>query len=151
MGETSDYFLVLLFSILLFSSSSHSLTEYEVASIAHRQLSTLPENAWKNVVYSDPLKITQTWEGVYNKFKGGLPCKLFEKDLDSVFLNNNRFRSKIPETLGSSPAFVIVFANNQFSRVELQSSAAEGEGVLGREWRVELQSSAAEGEGGAGA
>ncbi|MBA0820053.1 hypothetical protein Gohar_022091, partial [Gossypium harknessii] len=51
----------------------------------------------------------------YNNFEGELPSALFEKDLDALFLNNNRFVSIIPETFGSSPASVIVVANNKLS------------------------------------
>ncbi|CAK9178593.1 unnamed protein product [Ilex paraguariensis] len=49
----------------------------------------------------------------YNNFEGELPHKLFDKELDVLFLNNNRFDSNIPENLGNSPASVIVFANNK--------------------------------------
>ncbi|KAL3571653.1 hypothetical protein D5086_025557 [Populus alba] len=51
----------------------------------------------------------------YNDFEGGLPPEVFEKDLDALFLNNNRFTSTIPETLGSSPASVVVIANNKLT------------------------------------
>ncbi|KAJ9550638.1 hypothetical protein OSB04_014683 [Centaurea solstitialis] len=43
---------------------------------------------------------------------GGVPNKLFDKDLDAVFLNDNRFRFGIPENLGNSPVSVLVLANN---------------------------------------
>ena len=61
--------------------------------------------SWPNVKYLD-LR--------FNDFEGPLPPELFEKDLDAVFLNNNRFRSTIPETLGKSNASVVTFANNRF-------------------------------------
>ncbi|KAE8653982.1 Pollen-specific leucine-rich repeat extensin-like protein 4 [Hibiscus syriacus] len=51
----------------------------------------------------------------YNNFEGELPSELFEKDLDSLFLNNNRFVSNILEMFGSSPTSVIVVVNNRFS------------------------------------
>ncbi|KAK4401601.1 Leucine-rich repeat extensin-like protein 3 [Sesamum angolense] len=38
----------------------------------------------------------------FNDFEGALPPELFSKDLDAIFLNNNRFYSTIPETLGKS-------------------------------------------------
>ncbi|GFZ21635.1 leucine-rich repeat/extensin 1 [Actinidia rufa] len=48
----------------------------------------------------------------FNEFEGPVPSKLFDKDLDAIFLNDNRFRFGIPENLGSSPVSVLVFANN---------------------------------------
>lgn len=51
----------------------------------------------------------------YNDFEGELPPKLFTKELDVIFLNNNRFTSYILENFGESPASVIVIANNNFT------------------------------------
>ncbi|KAK3017363.1 hypothetical protein RJ639_005550 [Escallonia herrerae] len=48
----------------------------------------------------------------FNEFEGPVPSKLFDKDLDAIFLNDNRFRSGIPVNLGNSPVSVLVFANN---------------------------------------
>nr|GMC71151.1 leucine-rich repeat extensin-like protein 2 [Ipomoea batatas] len=48
----------------------------------------------------------------FNEFEGPVPSKLFDKDLDALFLNDNRFRFGIPENLGNSPVSVLVFANN---------------------------------------
>ncbi|XP_060191159.1 leucine-rich repeat extensin-like protein 4 [Lycium barbarum] len=50
----------------------------------------------------------------YNEFEGPLPSQLFSKDLDAIFVNNNRLTSVIPSNLGSSTASVVVFANNYF-------------------------------------
>ncbi|MCD7466850.1 Leucine-rich repeat extensin-like protein 6 [Datura stramonium] len=50
----------------------------------------------------------------FNEFEGPLPPQLFSKDLDAIFVNNNRFTSMIPSNLGSSSASVVVFANNYF-------------------------------------
>ena len=44
----------------------------------------------------------------YNDFEGPLPPKLFENDLDAIFMNNNRFTSIIPDTLGKSKASVVI-------------------------------------------
>ncbi|KAL8031513.1 hypothetical protein ABFS82_13G030400 [Erythranthe guttata] len=49
----------------------------------------------------------------FNEFEGPLPPQLFEKPLDAIFVNNNRFTSVIPQNLGSSTASVVVFANNR--------------------------------------
>ncbi|KAI3754767.1 hypothetical protein L1987_54557 [Smallanthus sonchifolius] len=48
----------------------------------------------------------------FNEFEGSVPTKLFDKDLDAVFLNDNRFRFGIPANLGNSPVSVLVLANN---------------------------------------
>ncbi|KAG0462585.1 hypothetical protein HPP92_021061 [Vanilla planifolia] len=50
----------------------------------------------------------------YNDFEGPLLVELFDKDLDAIFLNNNRFDSAIPDDIGNSPASVLVLANNPF-------------------------------------
>ncbi|WVZ10249.1 hypothetical protein V8G54_014779 [Vigna mungo] len=60
---------------------------------------------WPNLKYLD-LR--------FNDFEGPLPPELFEKDLDAIFLNNNRFSSFIPDTIGKSNASVITFAYNNF-------------------------------------
>ncbi|KVH95828.1 leucine-rich repeat extensin-like protein 4 [Cynara cardunculus var. scolymus] len=48
----------------------------------------------------------------YNEFEGPLPPELFNRDLDAIFINNNRLTSVIPSNLGSTTASVVVFANN---------------------------------------
>ncbi|KAK4382852.1 Leucine-rich repeat extensin-like protein 2 [Sesamum angolense] len=48
----------------------------------------------------------------FNDFEGGVPARIFDKDLDALFLNDNRFRFGIPENLGNSPVSVLVLANN---------------------------------------
>ncbi|MBA0629947.1 hypothetical protein Godav_002086, partial [Gossypium davidsonii] len=48
----------------------------------------------------------------FNEFEGSVPSKLFDKELDALFLNDNWFRFGIPENLGNSPVSVLVFANN---------------------------------------
>ncbi|KAG6525695.1 hypothetical protein ZIOFF_015661 [Zingiber officinale] len=48
----------------------------------------------------------------YNDFEGPLPSELFDKQLDAIFLNSNRFTSGIPENFGNSTASIIVLANN---------------------------------------
>ncbi|KAK4438677.1 Leucine-rich repeat extensin-like protein 6 [Sesamum alatum] len=50
----------------------------------------------------------------FNEFEGQLPPQLFNKKLDAIFLNNNRFTSVIPQNIGPSTASVVVFANNRF-------------------------------------
>lgn len=51
----------------------------------------------------------------YNDFEVKLPPKLFTKELDVIFLNNNRFTSYILENFGESTASVIVIADNNFT------------------------------------
>ncbi|KAL6977197.1 hypothetical protein U1Q18_025993, partial [Sarracenia purpurea var. burkii] len=43
----------------------------------------------------------------YNDFEGSLPPELFLKELDAIFLNNNRFTSNIPDSQGSSTVLVV--------------------------------------------
>jgi hypothetical protein len=50
----------------------------------------------------------------FNEFEGTVPRELFDKDLDAIFINDNRFAFDLPENLGNSPVSVVVFANNKF-------------------------------------
>ena len=45
-------------------------------------------------------------------FDGPIPPELFLRPYDAIFINNNRFTSGIPDTIGKSKASVIVLANN---------------------------------------
>ncbi|XP_050204977.2 leucine-rich repeat extensin-like protein 4 [Mercurialis annua] len=51
----------------------------------------------------------------YNEFEGTLPPELFQKKLDAIFVNNNRFTNVIPSFVTGSTASVLVIANNNFS------------------------------------
>ncbi|ERN09791.1 hypothetical protein AMTR_s00029p00242610 [Amborella trichopoda] len=59
----------------------------------------------------------------YNDFEGPLPSELFDKDLDAIFLNNNRFHFHIPENMGNSPASIVVLANNKLAGASPAASA----------------------------
>ncbi|KAH0749904.1 hypothetical protein KY290_029136 [Solanum tuberosum] len=48
----------------------------------------------------------------FNEFEGALPKQLFERDLDALFINNNRFSFELPDNFGNSPVSVMVLANN---------------------------------------
>ncbi|XP_011019699.1 PREDICTED: leucine-rich repeat extensin-like protein 3 isoform X1 [Populus euphratica] len=50
----------------------------------------------------------------FNEFEGDLPKELFDKDLDAIFMNHNRFALELPDNFGNSPVSVIVLANNKF-------------------------------------
>ncbi|KAK9098862.1 hypothetical protein Syun_025907 [Stephania yunnanensis] len=50
----------------------------------------------------------------FNEFEGVVPRELFDKDLDAIFINNNRFTFNLPDNFGNSPVSVIVVANNRF-------------------------------------
>ncbi|XP_022157690.1 pollen-specific leucine-rich repeat extensin-like protein 1, partial [Momordica charantia] len=50
----------------------------------------------------------------FNDFEGELPPKLFTLEFDAIFLNNNRFTSTIPDTIGNSTVSVVSFAYNEF-------------------------------------
>jgi hypothetical protein len=51
----------------------------------------------------------------FNTFNNSVPSKVFNLDVDVLFLNNNNLVQRIPSTLGSTPAHYITFANNKFS------------------------------------
>ncbi|XP_073309164.1 pollen-specific leucine-rich repeat extensin-like protein 3 [Primulina huaijiensis] len=51
----------------------------------------------------------------FNDFEGQVPPQLFNRNLDAIFINNNRFTSLIPQNIGTTLASVIVFANNKFT------------------------------------
>ncbi|KAG6589259.1 Leucine-rich repeat extensin-like protein 4, partial [Cucurbita argyrosperma subsp. sororia] len=48
----------------------------------------------------------------FNEFEGQIPPELFNKSLDAIFINSNRFTNIIPRNIGGKSASVIVFANN---------------------------------------
>ncbi|KAJ6435344.1 hypothetical protein OIU84_000520 [Salix udensis] len=69
----------------------------------------------------------------FNEFEGTVPKELFEKSLDAIFINHNRFVFDLPENLGSSPVSVIVLANNKFHGC-VPSSLVNGS-VTRHNWR----------------
>ncbi|KAF2290156.1 hypothetical protein GH714_003752 [Hevea brasiliensis] len=48
----------------------------------------------------------------YNEFHGNVPSKLFDINLDALFINNNKFNSSLPDNFANSPVSVVVLANN---------------------------------------
>ncbi|KAG9459316.1 hypothetical protein H6P81_003824 [Aristolochia fimbriata] len=50
----------------------------------------------------------------FNEFEGKVPRELFDKNLDAIFINHNRFAFDLPDNIGNSPVSVIVLANNRF-------------------------------------
>ncbi|MBA0779722.1 hypothetical protein Gotri_003936 [Gossypium trilobum] len=57
----------------------------------------------------------------FNEFEGTVPKELFDKDLDAIFINHNRFRFNLPDNFGNSPVSIIVLANNKFHGCVLAS------------------------------
>lgn len=51
----------------------------------------------------------------FNKFEGQIPHDIFNRKVDSLFINNNNFAQQIPENIGSTPAIYLSFANNKFT------------------------------------
>ncbi|TVU34360.1 hypothetical protein EJB05_16192, partial [Eragrostis curvula] len=43
----------------------------------------------------------------FNEFEGTVPPELFDRPLDAIFINSNRFRFRIPDNVGNSPASVL--------------------------------------------
>jgi hypothetical protein len=50
----------------------------------------------------------------FNEFKGTVPKELFDKPLDAIFINHNRFKSDLFNNFGNSLMSVILLANNKF-------------------------------------
>ncbi|XP_008236564.1 PREDICTED: uncharacterized protein At4g06744-like [Prunus mume] len=50
----------------------------------------------------------------FNSFRATVPPKVFNLDVDLLFLNNNNFQQRLPANLGSTPAHYLTFANNKF-------------------------------------
>lgn len=50
----------------------------------------------------------------FNQLTGSVPSQLFKKDLDVIFINNNKFSQCLPENFGSTPARYLTFAHNNF-------------------------------------
>ncbi|URD88819.1 Pollen-specific leucine-rich repeat extensin-like protein, partial [Musa troglodytarum] len=49
----------------------------------------------------------------FNDFEGALLSALFDKELDAIFLNDNRFSSQMLDNFGNSKASVVVIDNNK--------------------------------------
>ncbi|CAN0878914.1 Uncharacterized protein At4g06744 [Linum grandiflorum] len=65
----------------------------------------------------------------FNNFSGEVPSKIFNLELDVLFLNNNEFTGCIPDTIGNTPAIYLTFANNQFTG-EIPKSIGNCKGLL---------------------
>lgn len=50
----------------------------------------------------------------FNSFSGAVPQQLFSKDLDALFINNNNFMTRLPDTIGSGRILYLTLANNKF-------------------------------------
>ncbi|MCH89976.1 putative serine/threonine kinase plant-type protein, partial [Trifolium medium] len=51
----------------------------------------------------------------FNNLEGPVPSDLFKKDLDVIFINNNKFTGSLPANFGSTPARYLTFARNQLT------------------------------------
>ncbi|CAJ2650221.1 unnamed protein product [Trifolium pratense] len=51
----------------------------------------------------------------FNNLQGPIPSDLFKKDLDVIFVNNNKFTGNLPANFGSTPARYLTFARNQLT------------------------------------
>ncbi|CAH2036270.1 unnamed protein product [Thlaspi arvense] len=51
----------------------------------------------------------------FNTFKGSVPPRVFNLDLDVLFINNNNLVQNLPTNLGSIKALYLTFANNRFT------------------------------------
>jgi len=50
----------------------------------------------------------------FNEFEGTVPKELFDKPLDAIFINHNRFKFDLLDNFGNSSMSVIVLANKKF-------------------------------------
>ncbi|MBA0628445.1 hypothetical protein Godav_023170 [Gossypium davidsonii] len=57
----------------------------------------------------------------FNEFERTVPKELFDKDLDDIFINHNRFKFNLPDNFGNSPVSIIILANNKFHGYVLAS------------------------------
>ncbi|MBA0871684.1 hypothetical protein Goshw_029014, partial [Gossypium schwendimanii] len=57
----------------------------------------------------------------FNEFEETVPKELFDKDLDAIFINHNRYRFNLPDNFGKSTVSIIVLANNKFHGCVLAS------------------------------
>ena len=48
----------------------------------------------------------------FNELYGDVPSQLFDLNLDALFINNNKFRFRLPKNIGNSQVSVLVLANN---------------------------------------
>jgi hypothetical protein len=51
----------------------------------------------------------------FNNLQGPIPSQLFTRDLDVIFINNNKFTGNLPANFGSTPARYLTFARNQLT------------------------------------
>ncbi|KAI5583092.1 hypothetical protein BDE02_07G129700 [Populus trichocarpa] len=111
LGLLSDLALIHLNSNRLCGIIPQSLTNlsllYELDVSNNRFVGPFP-----SVVLSLPMLTYLDLR--YNEFEGPLPPQLFQKKIDAIFINNNRFTSAVPAFLGGTSASVVVIANNNF-------------------------------------
>ncbi|KZV54560.1 putative inactive receptor kinase [Dorcoceras hygrometricum] len=50
----------------------------------------------------------------FNFFTGTVPPQLFAKDLDVLFINNNNFLTRLPDSIGNAHVLYLTLANNKF-------------------------------------
>nr|CAD1831780.1 unnamed protein product [Ananas comosus var. bracteatus] len=107
--------------------------------------------AFKATITCDPKHVTASWQQQalrrlprrrpplgnqlafldlrFNAFSGAVPGSVFLLSLDVLFLNNNRFRQRLPAELWSSPAPYLTLANNGFTG-PIPSSIGNASSVL---------------------
>ncbi|KAJ7969400.1 Leucine-rich repeat family protein [Quillaja saponaria] len=121
-GDIAGYLPVelgLLTDVALFHINSNRFCGIIPKSMSRLTLMYEFDISNNRFVGSFPLLVLE-WPSVkyidirFNDFEGPLPPQIFEKDLDALFLNNNRFSSIIPDTLGKSKVSVVSFAHNKF-------------------------------------
>ncbi|KAK4340206.1 hypothetical protein RND71_041668 [Anisodus tanguticus] len=118
-APTLDGFIDQLPDLAIFHANSNNFS-----GIISSKISNLPylyelDLSNNNFIGTFPISIlkikTLTFLDIrYNLFTGIIPPQIFVQNLDAFFLNNNNFIQKLPDNLGSTPAFYLTLANNKF-------------------------------------
>ncbi|KAH7523661.1 hypothetical protein FEM48_Zijuj06G0035600 [Ziziphus jujuba var. spinosa] len=118
-APTLDGFLDQLPDIALFHANSNNFTGTISSSIA--KLPYLYELDISNNKFYGPFpSAVLGMNGLtfldirFNFFSGSVPPQIFMQNLDYLFINNNDFRQKLPDNLGSSHILCLTLANNKF-------------------------------------
>ncbi|KAL0438844.1 UNVERIFIED_CONTAM: hypothetical protein Slati_2367400 [Sesamum latifolium] len=118
-APTLDGFLDQLPDIALFHANSNNFAGAISPNIA--KLQYLYELDISNNKFSGPFPTAllgmdslSFLDVRFNSFSGAIPQQLFSKDLDALFINNNNFMMRLPDTIGSGRILYLTPANNKF-------------------------------------
>nr|TKS05215.1 uncharacterized protein D5086_0000133120 [Populus alba] len=114
-------FLDQLPDLSIFHANSNNFTGPVPKNITTSRVRYLFELDLSNNKYSGefPVSVLQATNLTFldirfNSFSGSVPAKVFNLDLDVLFINNNKFSQQLPRNLGSTPVLYLTLANNNF-------------------------------------